>query len=197
MKTRRGRPRLFDTEKALDQALKLFWQKGYEGTTLPDLTHAMGINRPSLYAAFGNKESLFKKVLCRYASGPTAYVRQALAQPTSRAVAEKLLQGAVENLTNPAHPRGCLAVQAALACGDDADCMRQELIRHREQLVTALRHRLQRAKKEKDLPPAASPSDLARYLATVLHGLSVQASSGATRKDLQKVAALALKAWPS
>ena len=192
-----GRPRNFDTEKALEAALNLFWRKGYEGASLPDLTHAMGINRPSLYAAFGNKQSLFKKVVDRYAAGPASYVHDALRQPTARAVAEKLLKGAVENLTNPAHPPGCLAVQAALACGDDADCMRQELVRHRESLVKSLRARLSRAKREKDLPPNANPSDLARFLATVIHGLSVQASSGASRKDLQRVVALSLKAWPS
>jgi len=192
-----GRPRNFDPEKALDQALKVFWARGYEGTSLPDLTRAMGINRPSLYAAFGNKESLFKKALQRYISGPASYVHDALAQPTARAVAEELLHGAVQNLTNPNNPRGCLAVQGALACGDDADCMRQELIRHRESLVTALRDRLQRAKKENDLPATSNPADLARYLATVMHGLAVQASGGASRKDLQKVASLALQAWPT
>jgi len=191
-----GRPRNFDTDKALDQALKVFWAKGYEGASLPDLTHAMGINRPSLYAAFGNKQSLFKKALQRYTEGPGSYVHDALNQPTARAVAEKLLHGAVLNLTNPANPRGCLAVQGALACGDSADCMRKELIRHRESLVTALDDRLQRAKKENDLPPNSNPADLARYLATVMHGLSVQASGGATRKDLQRVASLALQAWP-
>jgi AcrR family transcriptional regulator len=193
----RGRPRNFDIDKALDQALNVFWRKGYEGTSLADLTAAMGINRPSLYAAFGNKQSLFRKALDRYAAGPGSYVHAALNQPTARAVAEKLLHDAVQNLTNPANPRGCLAVQSALACGDDADCMRKELIRHREQLVTALRDRLQRAKKENDLPPDANPTDLARYLATLIHGLSVQASSGASRKDLQKVASLALQAWPT
>ncbi|HEV8290316.1 MAG TPA: TetR/AcrR family transcriptional regulator [Tepidisphaeraceae bacterium] len=192
-----GRPRNFDTDKALDQALNIFWRKGYEGTTLPDLTHAMGINRPSLYAAFGNKESLFKKALQRYIDGPASYVRAALAQPTARAVAQKLLHEGVKILTDPNNPRGCLAVQGALACGDDADCMRQELIRQRESLVTALRQRFHRAKKERDLPKSSNPSDLARYLATVMHGLSVQASSGASRKDLQKVATLALKAWPT
>ena len=197
MKKPRGRPRLFDTEKALDQALNVFWRKGYEGTTLPDLTDAMGINRPSLYAAFGNKQSLFKKVLQRYNTGPAFYVHVALSQPTARAVAEKVLKGAVENLTNPSHPRGCLAVHAALACGDDADCMRQELIKQRESLVTALRQRFARAIKEGDLPRNSDPADLARYLATVLHGLSVQASGGASRKDLHRVASLALKAWPT
>ena len=192
-----GRPRNFDTDKALDQALKVFWRKGYDGASLPALTGAMGINRPSLYAAFGNKQSLFKKALQRYIDGPASYVHDALNQPTARAVAEKLLYGAVQNLTNPANPRGCLAVQGALACGDSADCMRKELIRHRESLVTALRQRFARAKSEKDLPANSNPANLARYLATVMHGLSVQSTSGASRKDLHRVATLALQAWPT
>src|SRR3954465_7832302 len=110
-----GRPRAFDERKALDAALKVFWRQGYEGTSLPDLTKAMGINRPSLYAAFGNKESLFRKVVQRYVNGPASYVAVALQEPTARAVAQKLLKGAAENLTDPSHPRGCLAVQGALA----------------------------------------------------------------------------------
>src|ERR1051325_3475900 len=104
----RGRPRQFDTEKALDRALTVFWQKGYEGASLLDLTRAMGINRPSLYAAFGNKEALFRKALDRYAEGQAAYIRAALEAPTARAVAERLLHGTVELLTDPRNPRGCL-----------------------------------------------------------------------------------------
>src|SRR6516164_184968 len=116
-----GRPRTFDTEKALDRALTVFWRKGYEGTTLPELTRAMGINRPSLYAAFGNKEMLFRKVMDRYAEGPAAYVREALEEPTARRVAERLLTGAVSLLADPRNPRGCLVVHGALACGDEAE----------------------------------------------------------------------------
>src|SRR5215471_8626171 len=96
----KGRPREFDTEKALDAALQVFWRKGYEGATLPDLTEAMGINRPSLYAAFGSKEELFRKALDRYAEGPAAYIRAALDEPTARAVAERLLSGTIDLLTD-------------------------------------------------------------------------------------------------
>src|SRR5207237_3295974 len=96
-----GRPRAFDVDEALDQALRVFWRKGYEGASLPDLTKAMGINRPSLYAAFGNKESLFRKALERYVEGPAAYVRRALTEPTARAVAKRLLSGAIDLLTDP------------------------------------------------------------------------------------------------
>src|SRR5882757_3781169 len=102
----RGRPREFDADRALDRALYVFWRKGYEGTTLPDLTRAMGINRPSLYAAFGSKEGLFRKALDRYAEGPAAYVREALNGPTARAVAERLLGGAIDLATDRRNPRG-------------------------------------------------------------------------------------------
>src|SRR5438093_11447325 len=126
-----GRPRAFDVDEALDQALKVFWRKGYEGTSLPDLTRAMGINRPSLYAAFGNKEALFRKALDRYNDGPAAYVREALEEPTARAVVEALLRGAVEQLSSPRHPQGCLMVQGALSCGTTANPIRRELASRR------------------------------------------------------------------
>jgi AcrR family transcriptional regulator len=193
---KRGRPRSIDPDRALDAALRVFWEKGYEGATLPDLTHAMGLNRPSLYAAFGNKESLFKKALDRYAAGPACYVKHALEAPTARAVFEQLLAGAINLLTSPRNPGGCLAVQGALACGDDAQPARRDLVTLRAAAETALRHRLQRAHADGDLPTDANPADLARYAATVLHGLSIQASGGATKKDLRRVADLALRAWP-
>src|SRR6266478_1585181 len=95
-----GRPRAFDTDKALDRAMKVFWRKGYEGASLPDLTRAMGINRPSLYAAFGNKESLFRKAIDRYVAGPACHVREALEQPTARAVVERYLRGSIDLITD-------------------------------------------------------------------------------------------------
>jgi AcrR family transcriptional regulator len=192
-----GRPRAFDTDEVLDRALKVFWRKGYEGTTLPDLTRAMGINRPSLYAAFGNKEALFRKVLDRYAVGPAACVHAALEEPTARRVAERLLLDAVDLVTNPKHPGGCLAVHGALACGDEAQVIRQELITRRATRETAIRRRLQRARAAGDLPAAASPADLARFLTTMIQGIAVQAASGASRAELRRVAKTALRAWPS
>src|SRR5688500_4799575 len=125
----RGRPRAFDADRALGRALKVFWRKGYEGASLPDLTKAMGINRPSLYAAFGNKEALFRKVLDRYAEGPAGYARAALDAPTARGVVERLLFGAVEMQSDRRNPRGCLLVQGALSCGDQAAPVRGELAR--------------------------------------------------------------------
>src|ERR1700731_1201666 len=119
-----GRPRSFETGEVLDAAMKVFWCKGYEGASLADLTRAMGINRPSLYAAFGSKEGLFRKALDRYAEGPSAYVLEALNEPTARAVAERLVAGSADLLTHPRNPHGCLLVQGALACGEAADSVR-------------------------------------------------------------------------
>jgi len=192
----RGRPRAFDADEALDSALRVFWQKGYEGASLPDLTLAMGINRPSMYAAFGNKEALFRKALDRYMSGPAAYVRKALDEPTARKVVEAVLRGAVDQMTDPRNPHGCFAVQGALACGDAADAVRKELAARREAGITALHRRFERAQAEGDLPKSSKPADLARYVATIIHGLSVQASGGATRAQLRGVVELALRAWP-
>jgi AcrR family transcriptional regulator len=187
---------LFDADTALDRALDVFWRKGYEGATLPDLTEAMGINRPSLYAAFGNKEQLFRKALDRYAEGPASFVRQALDEPTARKVAEALLFGEIDLLCNPKTPRGCFAVQAALACGDEAECVREELCARRKSLELEIRRRFKKAQSAGDLPKSADPAALAGFLAAVTHGLAVQAAGGATRKELKRVADLALTAWP-
>src|ERR1017187_8644631 len=116
-----GRPRAFHVEKALDQAMHLFWRKGFLGTSLSDLTEAMGINRPSLYAAFGNKESLFRRAVERYFLGPATYLQDALKEPTARAVVERLLQGVADLVTVPKYPRTCLWVHGALSCGGTSD----------------------------------------------------------------------------
>jgi AcrR family transcriptional regulator len=193
----RGRPRSFDCDRALDLALQLFWRKGYEGTSLADLTEAIGINRPSLYAAFGNKEALFHKALDRYASGPAASLREALNELTARTVAERLLREAADLQTRPGHPPGCLAVHGALTCGEEAEPIRRALIAHRAAGETALRQRFERARSEGDLPPGADPADLARYVITVIQGMAVQAASGATREELGRVIEMALRAWPT
>jgi AcrR family transcriptional regulator len=192
-----GRPRAFDLDKALDSALQVFWRKGYEGASLSDLTTAMGINRPSIYAAFGDKEALFRKVLDRYAEGPGVHARKALDEPTSRGVVEKLLRGSADLLTTPRRPHGCLLVQGALSCGSGAESMRRELNARRAASESALRQRFKRAKAEGDLPPDAQPASLASYIITVIHGMSVQAVGGATRDQLRRVADIALRSWPA
>lgn len=192
-----GRPRSFDIDEALDRALEVFWRKGYEGASLSDLTEAMGIARPSLYAAFGNKEELFCKALDRYVEQKVAHVRKAFEEPTARGVAERLLRSGADMLTDPCHPRGCLAVQGALSCGDAADSVRQELVSRRARMEALLCQRLERVKAEGDLPAESEPADLARYIATVSYGMAVQAASGASREELHRVASAALRAWPT
>jgi AcrR family transcriptional regulator len=193
----RGRPRAFDPETALDRALHVFWRKGYEGASLSDLTRAMGINRPSLYAAFGDKEALFRKALDRYQEGPAAYVREALSAPTARAAIERLLRGAADVLGDPGHPPGCLMVQGALACGEGAERVRRELASRRTAGEAQVRRRLERARAEGDLPRSLLPSDLARFVVTVIHGMAVRAAGGARRAELRRVAEMALRAWPA
>jgi len=192
-----GRPRGFDPDRALDQALEVFWQKGFEGTSLPDLTEAMGINRPSLYATFGNKEALFRRAVERYLARQSQSVQAALAEPTARSVVENLLRGAVTSLSNPYNPRGCLLVQGALACGADAEPVRRDLAAHRKAGEVALCERLVRAQTEGDFPAGANAADWARYVCTVLQGLSVQAATGADGSELRRIVECALRAWPT
>ncbi len=192
-----GRPRAFDTEKALDAAMKVFWKKGYEGTSLPDLTEAMGINRPSLYAAFGNKEALFRKAIERYLDLHASSVRESLDAPTAREVVERLLDRTIALITGSKNPRGCFMVQSALACGDEAECLRKELAKRRLVGEEEIAERFRRARKEGDLPAKADPSQLAKFVTTLSQGLAVQASAGASREELRAVAEIALRGWPS
>jgi AcrR family transcriptional regulator len=192
-----GRTRQFDADEALDRALEVFWRRGYEGATLAELTRAMGINRPSLYAAFGNKEQLFRKSLDRYQTGPLSFLTEALREPTARAAVEAVFDGFVRMQRDRDKARGCLIVSGALACGHEAEAVRRALARLRQAAVAAFRERFERAVREGDLPQGTDCATLARYVATVLNGLAVQAASGATEKELRLVAATALRAWPA
>ena len=122
-----GRPRGFDAEQALRRALVVFWEKGYEGASLADLTGAMGITKTSMYAAFGNKEQLFRKALDRYQTGPMSFLAEALRKPTARAVVETIFSGFVRMQRDRDKARGCLVVSGALACGEEAETVRREL----------------------------------------------------------------------
>src|SRR5580692_9919119 len=191
-----GRPREFDTDTALEKAMRLFWAKSYEGTSVADLTETLGISRPSLYAAFGDKRSLFRVALERYAAGPAGYVAAALAKPTAREVAEQLLRGAADLQAGSSNPGGCLTVNGAIACGDEAEPVRQSLNAHRTAGVALLRRRFEKAKAEHDLPKDSDPAALARFVAAVVYGMAVLASGGASRKELEQVIQNAMKAWP-
>lgn len=190
-----GRPREFDTDTALDLALHVFWRKGYEGASMADLTEAMGITKPSLYAAFGNKEDLFRKALDRYVDGPGGYFRTGLEKATAREAVEHILYESVEAVTDPRNP-GCLAVQGALCCGDAAETIKQELMARRSKSEGDLRLRFTRAIAEGDLPADADAGDLARYVSAILQGMAVQAAGGAPREQLRKLADMAMRSWP-
>lgn len=191
-----ARTREFDLDEATERALHLFWSKGYEGTSLSDLTEAMGISRPSLYAAFGSKEALFQRALERYASTAKVGIEAALAAPTAREAALRVLRFHADAAGRTDVPRGCLLVQGALACSDDSAPVRTALAAARSAGEAATLVRFERAKKAGELPADTRPADLARWLWTVCQGMAVQASSGATREQLRRVAELTMRAWP-
>ena len=191
-----GRPRCFCEETALDAAMRVFWEKGYEGASLTDLTEAMGINRPSLYAAFGDKEALFHKAMALYAEGPGSYLQTALEKPTARKVIESLLRGAVAMLGDPQNPRGCLSVQAALAAGSESESVKCALVEWRRKGEAAIQKRLQLARSQGELGPDLNVGDLTRYVATVLYGLGIQASNGATRAQMSRIVEMTLHSLP-
>jgi AcrR family transcriptional regulator len=193
----RGRPLAFNQEEALNKALNVFWSHGYEGTSMAELTEALGINKPSIYAAFGNKEALFRKALTRYRVGPVAFVGEAMKAPTARQAVENLLAKAVDFFSNKSMPSGCMIVQGALTCGQSSSAIQQELIAYRGNFETTLINRFELAKAQGDLSPEVNSKQLAKYIATIHQGMSVQATSGATREELLAIVAMAMKSWPS
>lgn len=190
----RGRPREFDTDEALASALRVFWAKGYEGASLTDLTDAMGITRPSLYAAFGNKEALFKRALDLYQAEKLAYVESALAAPTARGVAERMLAGTIENITSECP--GCLGVIATVSCSNQDSPIRDDVQARVQSARCAIDERMQRAIDEGDFTISVEAEAMTRYLLALLQGISVQAGSGASRDELERVAEAALAIWP-
>jgi len=190
----RGRPREFDVEEALAAALRVFWEKGYEGASLTDLTEAMGITRPSLYAAFGNKEELFKRALDLYESEKLAYIRNALDAPTGRGVAQRLLEGTIANVTSECP--GCLGVIASVSCRNPDSPIQQDVRALAQTTRQAMVERMQRAIDEGDFTVPVEAEPMTQYLMAILQGLSVQASAGANREQLQQVAGAALAVWP-
>jgi AcrR family transcriptional regulator len=193
---RTGRPRSFCTDTVLDRALTVFWQHGYEGASIADLTAAMGINTPSLYAAFGSKEGLFRAVLERYDARRKVFMDEVLAGTNAKTVARLFLEGVAKFSadTSGRNPPGCFSVQSGLSCTERD--IPDALAKYRADKERLLRERFERARKEGDLPKNADPAALARYLMTVANGMCVQASTGSSTRDLLATAELALAAWP-
>jgi AcrR family transcriptional regulator len=181
---RMGRPRSFCTDTVLDRALTVFWRHGYEGTSIAELTAAMGINTPSLYAAFGSKEGLFRAVLERYDAKRKSFMDRVLAGTSAKSVARLFLEGVAEFAcdTKGRDPPGCFSVQSGLSCTDQD--IPNALAKYRADKERLLCERFERARKEGDLPKGAN-------------GMCVQASAGSSTKDLLATARLALAAWPA
>ena len=194
--TVRGRPREFDPEEALSAALTVFWRRGYEGASMTELTEAMGITKPSLYACFGNKESLFRKALDLYERDKLSYMKTALEAPTAKGVAERLLRGALAIQTGTTNPHGCLGVISAVACATEAESIRDEVIARRASSDAALLARFERARKEGNFPDALEPRALTTYLSAVLQGMAVHAGTGMSRQRLEQLVDTTLAIWP-
>lgn len=192
----RGRPRVFNETDALDGAMEVFWRKGYEGASLADLTEAMGITRPSLYATFGNKEALFLKALNRYQSEKMAYAIRALEAPTAREVAEQILTGAVAAQTLDCQPRGCLFVVNSLQGSDEAKVIRAEVLRRAAAGHELIVSRLERAKADGDLPGSVNAKGLAMLLGSTIQGIMTMGASGASEDELRALADAMLALWP-
>jgi AcrR family transcriptional regulator len=190
----RGRPRGFVEEEALDRAIRVFWEHGYEGTSLSDLTAAMGINKPSLYIVFGSKEELFKRALARYKDTYVAYAAGTLKEPTAYAVIESYLRAAVDALTAGGHPPGCLSIQGGLSCAPSNSGISEFLADYRAVFEGELAQRLARAEQEGDLAAGTDTAALARFVVTLGQGLAVHAAAGAGREDLQAAVDVGLRA---
>jgi AcrR family transcriptional regulator len=194
----RGRPRSFDKEAALDRAMEVFWRLGYEGASMTDLTAAMGIAAPSLYAAFGSKEALFRQAIEHYRETEGREIWDGVEQAgTARAAVENYLMQTARVFTRRSKPAGCLIVLSALHPAERSDTVRQTLIAMREQTVAALRARLGAAAATGEIAAHADLDAIARYYVTVQQGMSIQARDGASRRDLEAVAQAALAAWPA
>ncbi|VWB53698.1 TetR family transcriptional regulator [Burkholderia aenigmatica] len=194
----RGRPRSFDKEAALERAMEVFWRLGYEGASMTDLTAAMGIASPSLYAAFGSKEALFRQALEHYGATEGREIWGGVEQAGSAHDAVRnYLMDTARVFTRRSKPAGCLIVLSALHPAEHSDTVRQTLIAMRERTVENLRERLAQGVATGEIAAQANLDAIARYYVTVQQGMSIQARDGASRRDLEAVAQAALAAWPA
>lgn len=191
-----ARPREFDEDEVSEAALRLFWEQGYEGTSLGDLMEAMGLTKSSLYKAFGSKEALFWRVVERYNRDFLGFRLDALSEPTPRRIAERLLYGMTELHSGERTPRGCLELNAALACSTVTEPIRQELLRGRERFRLELRDRFEETAATAPLPPGMTSDDAASLIISLIQGLAVQAKAGVSKEASRQVVRAALLSWP-
>lgn len=193
----RGRPLSFDRDAALETAMHVFWERGYEAASISDLTSAMGITPPSLYTAFGDKEQLFLEAIERYALGyGSAGVRALKEEPTARGAIERWLMEAANELTQPCHPKGCMVVMAATNCSAAAERVQDALLLRRTEAIANVGRRIQGGIDNGELPPDTDAQDLANFYATIYQGMSMQAKDGATHESLMATVRTAMRSWP-
>jgi AcrR family transcriptional regulator len=188
-----GRPIGFDKDKALEAAMLLFWKRGFEGTSMADLTRAMNLNPSSIYAAFGDKHALFQRAVKRYMDSRAQYATKALKEPTLEKVIRALFDNTVAFLTTPGHPPTCMTLAGAMGCSVDAAPARDLMTEIRKQNQVAMKERLLKARKSGELSKDVNVDDYTRYLSSILAGLSVQAANGSTKAELQRAAQMALR----
>jgi AcrR family transcriptional regulator len=193
----RGRPLSFDRDTALDKAMHVFWEHGYEAASISDLTAAMGITPPSLYTAFGDKAHLFMEAIERYGNGPGGFGQRALdEEPTARGAVQRLLEEAAAELTQDCHPLGCMMVMATTNCSVAAEHIQKALVKRRALGVAAMQARIQRGVEDGELPAGTDAGALASFYATVYQGMSMQAKDGASRESLLGSVEMAMRSWP-
>jgi AcrR family transcriptional regulator len=192
-KGKTGRPISFDRDAALEAAMLLFWDRGYEGTSMADLTQAMGLSPSSSYAAFGDKQALFSLAVKRYMDSRAQYATRALEEPTLEKVIRALFNNTVAFLTAPGHPPTCMTLAGAMGCSVGATPARDLMTEIRKQNEVAMRERFLRARKSGELSKEIDVDDYTRYLSSILAGLSIQAANGSTKAELKRTAQMALK----
>lgn len=197
-KRARGRPRLLDRRKALESALDLFWRHGYEGTSIADLTAAIGVAPPSLYAAFGSKERLYRQALDLYVETYGSFAATALREaPSARRAIERILAQAIEVYAGGPHPRGCMLVSGALTCASENEEVAHDLAQRRGMASALIQRRFDDAVAAGELPAGTDTRALAAYYAAVVQGLSIQAKDGVAPETLRAIADMALTVWPA
>lgn len=194
----RGRPRAFDESVALDKAMRVFWELGYEAAGVDDLAGAMGISMSTFYSSFGDKEKLFLSSLERYETEKRGYAGEVLARDQPAAVAfQELFEEAAHQLTREDQPRGCMLTLALHNCSPEMEPLRQYLNKRRAATVDAFKSRLKAAQASRELDANIDIRGLAWFLANTMQGMALQAKAGATRKDLIRISQWAMRAWPA
>lgn len=195
---RRGRPPKFDRQEALSRAMMAFWANGYDGTSMADLGAVMGVNAPSIYAAFGSKESLFLEAVTLYRTTEGSRIwSAALAERTARDAVATMLRTSAEEFTQHGKPTGCLVILGALHADDQSELVCQQLKKYRAESASSLRSLFEQAVVAGELKAGTDVRTLAGFCMAVQQGMSIQARDGASRDSLLAVAECATKAWDS